>query len=83
MRGSVLPLLLPDEGPEPGADCCTVEWGVGPPCEKVEPIDPLDVLIEEDILDETESLLDPEMSSGRNSEDEDDGASVPIEDPTG
>jgi hypothetical protein len=41
------------------------------------------VLIDEDILDETESLLDPEISSGRNSEDEDDGASVPIEDPTG
>jgi hypothetical protein len=41
------------------------------------------VLIDKDILDETESLLDPEISSGRNSEDEDDGARVPIEDPTG
>ena len=29
------------------------------------------------------SLLDPERSSGRNSEDDDDGARVPIVDPTG
>lgn len=79
----MLLLLLPVEGPEPEADCCTVEWVVGPLFEKVEPTDPLDVLIDEGILDETESLLDPEISSGRNSEDEDDGASIPIEDPTG
>lgn len=41
------------------------------------------MLIDEDILAEVDSLLDPEVSSGRNSEEDDDGARVPIEDPTG
>lgn len=41
------------------------------------------MLIDEGILNELESLPDPAVSSGRNSEDEDDGARVPIEDPTG
>lgn len=49
----------------------------------MEPTDPLTVLSDEDVLAETESLLVPELSSGRNSDDEDDGASVPIDDPTG
>jgi hypothetical protein len=75
--------VLPFEVPEPWAEGCTVKWGTDPLFEKVEPTDPLEVLIDKDILDETESLLDPEISSGRNSEDEDDGARVPIEDPTG
>lgn len=75
--------MLPVVGPEPWAGCRTVKWRIGSLFEKVEPTGPLEVLIDEDILDETESLLDPEISSGRNSEDEDDGASVPIEDPTG
>lgn len=41
------------------------------------------MLDEEDILVELDSLLDPEIRSGRNSEDDDDGARVPIEEPTG
>jgi hypothetical protein len=41
------------------------------------------VLIDEDILDEADSLLDPEASSGLNSDDDDDGARVPMEEPTG
>lgn len=60
-----------------------LEWGTRPLFERIEPTDPLDVLTDEDIRVETESLLDPEISSGRKSEDEDDGARVPIEDPTG
>ena len=55
---------------------------MGPTLDKVMPTDPVDVLIE-DILDATDSLLDPAPSSGRNSDDEDDGARVPIEEPTG
>ena len=54
---------------------------MGPPVDKVKPIDPVNV--DEDILDGTGSLLDPEVSSGRNSEDEDDGARVEIVEPTG
>lgn len=51
----------------------------------MEPTDPLTVLSDEDVLaeTETESMLVPELSSGRNSDDEDDGASVPIDEPTG
>lgn len=60
-----------------------LEWGTGPLFERIEPTDPLDMLTDEDIRVETESLLDPEISSGRKSEDADDGARVPIEDPTG
>lgn len=75
--------MLPVEGPELWLDCCTPEWGTGPLFEKVEPTNPLDVLDDEDIRVELESLLDPEISSGRNSEDDDDGARVPIAEPTG
>lgn len=64
------------------ADGWVPEWEMGPTLDKVKPTDPVDVLIE-DILDETDSLLTPPPSSGRNSEDEDDGARVPIEEPTG
>jgi len=53
-----------------------------PTVDKVKPTDPVDVLIE-DILDETDSLLTPAPSSGRDSDEEDDGARVPIEEPTG
>lgn len=68
---------------ELGADCRVLDWEMGPAVDKVKPTDPVDVLIDEDILDETDSLLDPEASSGRNSDEEDDGARVPIEEPTG
>ena len=51
--------------------------------EKTEPTDSLDALTDDDIVAGAGSLLDPERSSGRNSEDEDDGAKVPIVDPTG
>ena len=64
-------------------DCWRLAWEPGPPFENVEPTDPLELLIDEDILAEVESLVDPRVSSGRKSEDEDDGASVPTDDPTG
>ena len=51
--------------------------------ERIEPTEPLEELVEEDILVDRVSLLDPEMSSGLKSDDEDDGARVPFEDPTG
>lgn len=35
------------------------------------------------ILVEKDSLIDPAANSGRSSEDDDDGAKVPIVDPTG
>lgn len=54
-----------------------------PPDNKVKPTDAVDELIDEDILDDADSLPDPEASSGRNSDDEDEGASVPIDEPTG
>lgn len=50
--------------------------------EKLEPTEPLDMLME-DILVERPSLFDAERSSGLNSDEEDDGAKVPIEVPTG
>lgn len=77
-------LMLPAEEPGFWLDCWRLEWETKLPIENVEPTDPLEVLIEEDILaDEVESLLDARESSGRKSDDEDDGASVPTEDPTG
>lgn len=76
MRAPVLVLvLLVVEGP----DFWTLEWEAGPLFEYFEPTDPLGVLVDEDNLVELESLL----GLDRRSEDEDDGASVPIEDPTG
>lgn len=75
-------LLVIAEGLELWADCWTVDWEMDPPDDKVKPTDAVDVLIDEDILDDADSLPDPEMSSGRNS-DEDDGARVPIDEPTG
>ena len=51
--------------------------------ERIEPTEPLEELVEEDILVDSVSLLDPEMRSGLKSDDEDDGARVPFEDPTG
>lgn len=41
------------------------------------------MLAEVDILVGKTSLLDPDISSGFNSDDEDDGTKVGIEDPTG
>ena len=79
----LLPLPPVVEGLELCPDCCKLECGTGPLLEKIEPTDPLDVLIVEDIRVVAESLLDPEISSGRKSEDEDEGARVPIEAPTG
>lgn len=52
-----------------------------PPVEKVEPTNPVDVFGDE-VLFETDSLLDPEVGSGRNSDDEEDGAGVAIDEPT-
>lgn len=54
-----------------------------PPDDKVKPTEPVDVLMDDDILDDADSLMDPGVSSGRNSDDEDDGARVPIDEPTG
>lgn len=48
--------------------------------EKVEPTEPAAVLKEVDILVDK---LDPDKSSGLKSDDDDDGAKVAIEDPTG
>lgn len=65
------------------ADGWVLDWETGPAVDKVKPTDPVNVLIDEGTLDGTDSLLDPEVSSGRNSDDEDDGASIPIDEPTG
>lgn len=67
------------------ADGAEAWWEVGPLLEKIEPTEPLDELIEEDILVDRAgaSLWDPDINSGLNSDDEDDGAKVPLEDPTG
>lgn len=45
--------------------------------DRLEPPEPLGILVERP------SLLDAEISSGLNSDEEDDGANVAIEDPTG
>lgn len=51
--------------------------------DNTDPPDPLDMLTEVDKMAE-ESLLGPEIvTSARKSEDEDDGARVAMEDPTG
>ena len=71
------------EGPELWADGWELDRETGSPLDKVKPTDPVDVLIDDDILDETDSLLALELSSGRNSDEEDDGARVPIDEPTG
>lgn len=53
--------------------------------EKIEPIELLDLVIEEeeDILADMSSFLEPELSSCLKSDEEDDGARVPAVDPTG
>lgn len=68
---------------ELGADGWILDWETGPTVDKVRPTDAVDVLVDDDILDEADSMLDPEASSGRNSDDEDDGARVAMEEPTG
>lgn len=50
--------------------------------DKTEPPEPLDMMTEDDNV-EAESLMDPEVTSARRSDDEDEGARVPMEDPTG
>lgn len=75
-------LLLPPEGFELCTDCWTPEWEAGPPFENIEPTEPLEVFME-DTWVENPSLPDPAFTSGRKSEDEDDGAKVPTADPTG
>lgn len=76
-------LLLPLEVEEdPWPICWELEWGILPLFENVEPTEPVELLIE-DIRLENASLLDPDKSSGLKSDDDDDGAKVPIEDPTG
>lgn len=71
------------DGPELWEDRWTLEWECISVLDVVEPTNPLEVLIDEDILEGLESFLDPEKCSGLNSEDEDDGAKVPATDPTG
>ena len=76
----VLPLV--------GVELCPGGWVVGrggrvPLLEKIEPTESLEVFIEEGILVARASLWDPEISSGLSSDEEDDGAKVPIEEPTG
>lgn len=51
--------------------------------DKTEPPEPVDMGTEDDRVVETWSLLEPEIISARKSEDEDEGARVPIDDPTG
>lgn len=68
---------------ELGADGWLLDWETGTTVDRVNPADAVDVLMDDDILDEADSLLDPEASSGLNSDDEDDGARVPMEEPTG
>lgn len=62
--------------------CWELEWGVIPVFENVEPTEPVELLIE-DIRLENASLLDPDKSSGLKSDDDEDGAKVPMDDPTG
>lgn len=50
--------------------------------DNTEPPEPFDILAEVEKV-EARSLLDPEITSVRKSEDEEDGARVPMEDPTG
>ena len=50
---------------------------------KNDPVEPLGVPVGEDILVEGNSLLNPEINSSLKSENEDEVASVPIEDFTG
>lgn len=83
LPSSVVLLLLPGEEPGVWLDFWDLEWEVVSLFKRTEPIDALDALADEaDLVDDT-SLRDPEVSSGRNSEEEEDGASVPMEDPTG
>lgn len=51
--------------------------------DKTEPPEPVDTVTEDDKVVVTESLLEPDTTSARKSEDEDEGARVPIDDPTG
>lgn len=69
--------------PELWEDGWVSDWETGTTVDKVKPAEAVDVLIDDDILDEAGSLLDPDASSGLNSDDEDDGARVPIAEPTG
>lgn len=52
-----------------------------PPLEKIEPMEPLDKFSDDGIRVEKESLLD--VKSGLSSDDDEDGAKVAIEIPTG
>ena len=52
-----------------------------PLVDDTDPAELLGILTEGDNV-VTMSLLDPDISSARKSEDEDDGARVPMEDPT-
>lgn len=63
-------------------DPCPVCWELEWVFENVEPTEPVELLIE-DIRLENASLLDPDKSSGLKSDDDEDGAKVPIDDPTG
>ena len=71
------PMLLLPLGPENWMG----EWLAKPLSENIDPIKPLGMLSVDGILAEKESLL--EMKSGRSSEDDEDGAKVATEKPTG
>lgn len=64
-------------------DGWALDWETGAIVDKVKPANAVDELVDDDILDDASSLLDPDASSGLNSDDEDDGARVPMEEPTG
>lgn len=77
----MLLLLLKDT--EVWLESCTSESETGPVCEKIKPAELVDVFPEGGILAEYDSFLGPETSSGRSSDDADEGASVASNDPTG
>ena len=74
--------MVVTKGPEPWADGWAFDSEMDPPVEKVEPTSPVDVLDDDEVLFETDSWLDPEVASGRNSDDDEDGARVAIDEPT-
>lgn len=65
-----------------GLELRVLDWETGPPVDKFKPTDPVVVLADEGILDGTDSPLDTAVSSGCNSDEEDEGTRVPTDEPT-